>query len=185
MGRTESFQSDVTKVPDERPSLNLKERSISFERTDSQPDFVKMVNDPSMLYPHPGGRRPFLSPSPLTSSSELTLSLPSSAEATAEKGVYFQTRPPTLRLATGSSVPMVRDSSYYSAHSSVDSTVNFIPEERPEERSSRVVDAPSFPVRKQPQLSWTLTVLLLIVVTGVSSSVVLGGHHADYLSIIK
>ena len=180
MARTESFQSDFTKVPDERPSLNLKERPISFERTESQSDFAKMVNNPGMLYPPPGGRRPFLNPSPLTSSSELTLSIPSSTNTTADKGVYFQTQRPTLRLATGSGVPMVRNSSNsYSGYSSADSTVNFIPDERLEERSPTVVDAPLFPARKQPQLSWTLTVLLLVLVTGVSCSVVLGGHHVD------
>ena len=123
MARTESFQSDTTRVPDERPSLNLKERPTSFERTESQPDFLKMVNDPGMLYPPPGGRRPLLNPSPLSSSSELTLSIPSPADATSEKGIYFQTQRPTLRLATGSSVPMVRDSSNsYSGYSSADST---------------------------------------------------------------
>ena len=178
MARTESFQSDFSKLPDERPILNLKERSTSFERTESQPDFLKMVNDPGMLYPPPGGRRPYLYPSPLTSSSELTLSIPSPTDTTAEKGVYFQTRPPTLRLATGSSVPMIRDSSNrYSGYSSNDSTVNFIPDEKLEERSPTVVDAPSFPIRKQPQLSWTLTVLLLVVVTAVRSSAVSDGHH--------
>lgn len=180
MARTESFQSDFTKVPDERPNFNLKERPTSFERTESQLDFVKMVNDPGMLYPPLDGRRPFLNPSPLTSSSELTLSIPSPTDATAEKGVYFQTRRPTLRLATGSSVPMVRDSSNgYSGYSSADSTVNFIPDERLEERSPTVVDAPLFPIRKQPQLSWTLTVLLLVLVTAVSSFVELDGHRVD------
>jgi Ca2+:H+ antiporter len=173
MARTESMQSDFSKAPDERPSL--KERPTSFERTESQPEFEKMVNDPGMLYPPP--RRPFLNPSPLSSSSELTLSIPT--DTTAEKGVYFQTRPPTLRLASGSTVPMLRDSSNrYSGYSS-ESTVNFIPDEKLEERSPTVVDAPLFPIRKQPQLSWTLTVLLLVLVTAVSSSVMLGGHHAD------
>jgi Ca2+:H+ antiporter len=168
MARTESIQSDFSKAPDER----LKERSTSFERIESQPDFVTMVNDPSMLYP----RRPFLNPSSLTSSSELTLSIPSPTDTAAEKGVYFQTRPPTLRLASGSSVPMVRDTSNrYSGYSNADSTVNFIPDERLEERSPTVVDAPLFPTKKQPHLSWTLTVLLLVLVTAVSSSVVLGG----------
>jgi hypothetical protein len=77
---------------------------------------------------------------------------------------------------------MVRDSSnLYSGYSSADSTVNFIPEERLEECSPTVVDAPSFPIRKQPQLSWTLTMLLLVLVTVVSSSVVSDGHdrHVD------
>ena len=167
MARTESMQSDCSnlKAPDE----HFKERPTSLERIESQPDFVKMVNDPGMLYPPP--RRPFLNPSPLSSSSELTLSI-SPTDTIAEKGVYFQTRPPTLRLASGSSVPMLRDSSNrYSGYSSADSTVNFIPDhdERPEERSPTVAEAPSFPIRKQPQLSWTLTVLLLVLVTAVSS----------------
>ena len=174
MARTESMQSDTSKAPNER----LKERPISIERTESQLDFVKMVNDPGMLYPP---RQPYLNPSPLASSSELTLPIPSPTDAaTTEKGVYFQTRPPTLRLASGSSVPMLRDSSNcYSGYSSADSTVNFIPDEKLDERSPTVADAPSFPIRKQPQLSWTLTVLLLVLVTAVSSSVLLGGHHAD------
>ena len=173
MARTESMQSDYSKAPDER----LKERSISFERTESQPDFGKMVNDPSLLYPP---RPPYLNPSPLSSSSELTVSIPTD---TTEKGVYFRTRPPTLRLASGSSVPMLRDSSNrYSGYSSAESTLNFIPDERPEERSPTVAEAPSFPMKKQPRLSWTLTVLLLVLVTGVSSffcCVALGVHHAD------
>lgn len=169
MARTESFQSDFSRVPAERPSLNLtKERPTSFERTESQPDFVNMVNDPAMLHPPPG-RRPFLNPSPLTSSSELTLAIPSPIDTIAEKGVYFQTRRPTLHVATGSSAPMVRDSSNgYSGYSSAESTVNFIPDERLEERSPTVADAPLFHIRKQPQLSWTLTVLLLVLVTAVS-----------------
>jgi hypothetical protein len=175
MARTESIQSDSSKPPDEQ---RLKERPTSFERTESHPDFLKMVNDPGMLYPPPG-RRPFLNPSPLSSSSELTLSIPSPTDTLVEKGAYFQTRPPTLRLASGSSVPLIRDSSNrYSGYSSADSTVNFISEEKLEERSPTLVEAPSFPIKKQPQLSWTLTVLLLVLVTAVSSSFLflLGGH---------
>ena len=178
MARTESIQSDCSnlKAPDE----HLKERPTSFERIESQPEFVKMVNDPGMLYPPP--RRPFLNPSPLSSSSELTLSIPNPSDAIAEKGVYFQPRPTTLRLASGSSVSMLRDSSNrYSGYSSADSTVNFIPDhdERLEERSPTVVEAPLFPIKKQPQLSWTLTVLLLILVTAVSFSDMLGGQLVD------
>ena len=163
MARTESMQSDTTKAADERP----KERPISFERTESQPDFVKMVNDPSMLYPP---RRPYLNPSSFSSSSELTLPIPSPIDTSTEKGVYFQTRPPTLRLASGSSVPMLRDSSNcYSGYINADSTANFIPDERLDERSPTVVDFPMNPIKKQPQLSWTLTVLLLVLVTAVST----------------
>lgn len=180
MARTESIQSDFSKAPDER----LKEHPISLERTESQPEFVKMVNDPGMLYPPP--RRPFLNPSPLSSSSELTLSIPSPTDTIGEKGVYFQTRPPTLRLASGSSVPMLRDSSNrYSGYSSADSTVNFIPDEKLDDRSQAVVEAPSFPIKKQPRLSWTLTVLLLVLVTAVSSSVVLGDHHAESCQLLN
>ncbi|KAF8806980.1 hypothetical protein BYT27DRAFT_7190690 [Phlegmacium glaucopus] len=160
MGRTESVQSDFSKVSDER----LKDRTASFERTGSQPDFSKMVNDPSpsTLYPP---RRPFVTPSPLSSSSDLTLS--NATDAIAEKGVYFQTRPSTLRLISGTSVPMVRDPSKRSSvYSNAESTVNFSLDERSDhERSPPVVDSPSLPTRKEPQLSWTLTVLLLVLVT--------------------
>jgi hypothetical protein len=65
MARTERFQIDFDKLPDERPSLNLKERPASLERTKSQSDLVKVVNEPSMLHAPPGGRRPFLSHLPL------------------------------------------------------------------------------------------------------------------------
>jgi hypothetical protein len=37
MARTERFQIDFDKLPDERPSLNLKERPTSFDRTDVNP----------------------------------------------------------------------------------------------------------------------------------------------------
>ena len=168
MARTESMQSDFSKVPEERPSF--KEIPITFERTESQPDFIKMVNDPGMLHPPP--RRPYLNPSPLSSSSELTLSIPT--DTTAEKGVYFQTRPPTLRLASGSSVPMLRDSSNcYSGYSSAESTVTFVPDERLDDRSPTLAETPSVHIKK-PQLSWTMTVFLLILVTAVCSFV-LGG----------
>lgn len=172
MARTDTMQSDFSlKAPDER----LKDRTSSFERIESQPDFAKLVNDPSTtsstLYPP---RRPFVSSSPLSSSSELTLSIPT--DTTAEKGVSFQTRPTTLRLASGTSVPMLRDSSKrYSGYSSGESTLNFASDERPasdHERSPTVVEFPSFPPRKAPQLSWTLTVFLLVLVTAVGSSFV-------------
>ena len=164
MARTESIQSDFSKVPDER----LKDRISSLERTESQPDVAKTVNDPSgsTLYPP---RRPFVTHSPLSSSSELTVSIPT--DTIAEKGVYFQARPATVRLASGSSIPMVRNSSKRSSgYSSAESTVSFgLDEKHDHERSPPVVEPPSFPTRKQPQLSWTLTVLLLILVTAVSS----------------
>jgi len=168
MGRTESTQSDFSKVPsDER----LRDCTAAFERTESQSDFSKMVNDPShsMLYPP---RRPFVASSPLSSSSDLTLSVPT--DTIAEKGVYFQTRPATLRLTSGTSVPMIRDPSRRSSvYSSAESTVNFGVDERSDhERSPPVVESPSLPVRKEPQLSWTLTILLLVLVTAVSFSVV-------------
>jgi hypothetical protein len=162
MGRTESIQS-VPRAPDER----LKDRSGSFDRIESQPDFVKMVNDPDTLYPP---RRPFVDTSPLSSGSDLTLAL-SPTDTLPEKGIYFKARPPALRLASGTSVPMVHDSSMrYSGYSSADSTVNFALDERLDtERSPTVVEAPlsQFPIRKEPQLSWTLTVLLLVLVTAV------------------
>ena len=168
---TESMQSDTTKAADERP----KERTISFERTESQPDFVKMVNDPGKLHPP---RRPSPNPSPFSSSFELTLPIPSLIDTTTENGVYSQTRLPTLRLASSSSVPMLRDSSNcYSGYINADSTANFIPDERLNERSSTVVDFPINPIKEQPQLSWTLTVLLLVLVTAVSTFCFVG--HAD------
>lgn len=174
MARTESIQSDFSKLPDER----LKDRTTSLERIESQPDFTMMVNAPSTstLYPP---RRPFVNPSPLSSSSELTLSIPSPTDTIVDKGVYFQTRPVTLRLASGTSVPMVRDSSKrYSGYSSAESTLNFGPDERPDpERSPTVAE---YPNRKEPQLSWTLTVLLLVLVTAVSSFVRRENVIADY-----
>lgn len=173
MARTESIQSDFSRAPDERP----REPS-SFDRIESLPDFVKTASDLNTLYPP---RRPFVSPSPLSSSSEVTLS---PVEVTTEKGVYLKNRPPTLRLASGSSVPMIRDpSKRYSGYSSPESTANFALDERLEpERSPTVVETP-FPInfKKEPQLSWTLTVLLLVLVTAVRPCVVLG----ERLSIIE
>jgi Ca2+:H+ antiporter len=175
MVRTDSIQSDVSRAPDER----FKDRSSSFDRIESQPDF-KTANDPGTLYPP---RRPFAAPSPLSSGSELTLSpIDTIADS---KGIYFQTRPPALRLASGTSVPLVRETSRrYSGYSSADSTVNFLVDDRLEpERSPTIVEAPllRLPVKKEPQLSWTLTVLLLVLVTAVSPSVtdLLGEVHAD------
>ena len=73
---------------------------------------------------------------------------------------------------------MLRDSSNcYSGYINADSTANFIPDERLNERSSTVVDFPINPIKEQPQLSWTLTVLLLVLVTAVSTFCFVG--HAD------
>ena len=180
MARTDSIQSDFSRMPDER--LKDRRTATSFERTESQPDFAKMVNDPSpsTLYPP---RRPFVTPSPLSSSSDLTLSIPT--DTMTEKGIYFQSRPDTLRLASGTSLPLVRDPSRRSSTYSVtESTATFGLDERSDhELRSPQVESP--PNRKEPQLSWTLTVLLLVLVTAVSSSVSMSERHADSCRSLK
>ncbi|KAF8905112.1 Sodium/calcium exchanger protein-domain-containing protein [Gymnopilus junonius] len=119
-------------------------------------DLSRLSTESSSLDPP---RRPFVS-SPLSSSSDVTLS--SRPGSTSEKDAYSSPGMTTVRLVAPEmgGVPMSRNSTASTVNSiacsstvSVESSVASVEEQLP-------------PPPKQPQLSWFLTILLLIVVTG-------------------
>ena len=140
---------------------NGKARIATFVKTDSMSDFKRTIRDDSTTSLTPP-RRPYASP--LSSPSEATLANPG-------ESVYFSAEGPTVRLLClpndprSRSVPMSRENTVGSGASTESSTVCG-DDEGGETPGEQAVDS-LLPKKKQPQLSWALTIILLLTVTAV------------------
>lgn len=147
-------------ISKERAALirNGKARIATFVKTDSMSDFRRMINNDSTTSLTPPWR-PYASP--LSSPSEVTLASPG-------ESVYFSAEGPTVRLLRPpndprpGSVPMSREYTVSSGASTESSTV-FGDDEGGETPREQAVDP--LPPKKKPQLSWALTIILLLTVT--------------------
>lgn len=131
-------------------------------RTNSQPDFAKLDSSSPLVPPS----RPF-APSLLNTSSDVTLT--SRTESFYEKGPYFPPRASTIHSAyERGAVPMSRQTTLTDSIAS--SAESSFPLSRGELYQYGLDDRTTT-FKKAPQLSWFLTIFLLIVVTGVGSIV--------------
>lgn len=122
-------------------------------------------------------RRPFAAStiSSRSSHSDIALSSRTESPLSTDKSPYFAgSNSPlrsgsTSRMASGelamSGYPMTRD--YNSSGLSSTSTV-YNHEGEPAVMSALELPLPDFSAKKEPQLSWFLTIFLLVIVTGVS-----------------
>ncbi|PPQ67527.1 hypothetical protein CVT25_006068 [Psilocybe cyanescens] len=126
--------------------LNLSQGS------ESHVDVYREANEAFSLDPP---RRPFAT-TPLSSSSEVTIN--DRFDSPSEQSAYIPPRSSTVRLANGAGgEPMSRNSSLSSSMLSTSSAAHSIGKE-----TEHIVNRSA----KEPQMSWFLTIFLLIIVTG-------------------
>lgn len=143
---------------EKRTNRKFKSEDIPLSRTSSQPDFAKL--DSSLPLAPPG--RPFAY-SLSNTSSDVTLT--SRVDSSSERGPYF----PRGTLANHSAyeiggVPMSRTTTLAESISSRAGASFPLSREEPHQYE---LDDRTTTFRKEPQLSWFMTIFLLIVVTGV------------------
>lgn len=144
---------------EKRTNRKSKYEDIPLSRTNSQPDFAKLDSYSPLA---PPSRRFAYSLS--NNSSDLTLT--SRAESPSEKGPYFpQTRVSTVHSAYEmGAVPMSRSTTLTESISSSARAGSPLSREEPHQYE---LDDRTTAFEKVPQLSWFLTIFLLIIVTGV------------------
>ncbi|KDR76277.1 hypothetical protein GALMADRAFT_139997 [Galerina marginata CBS 339.88] len=148
-----------TVIKEKRAHRKLHDHGNHMKRHESRAEAETIVHEPLPLDPP---RRPFVS-SPLSSSSSITLT--SRSETPSEKAAYFPPGASTVRLDHEmGGVPMSR----YSAHSSntVFSSSTSAEQIRTQSNDAMFKEASLSAEKKKPQMSWFLTIFLLIVVTG-------------------
>ncbi|KAH9481405.1 Vacuolar calcium ion transporter [Psilocybe cubensis] len=127
------------------------------QASESHIDVYKQANEAFSLDPP---RRPYAS-TPLSSSSDITMH--ERVDIHLDHVAHIPPKNSTVRLVNGpEGVPMSRKTSYGSSMRSTSSGTSPSILKEPEPESS-VTDIPP---QKEPQLSWFLTIFLLIIVTG-------------------
>lgn len=143
---------------EKRTNRRFKYEDIPLTRTNSQPDFAKLDSSSPLAPPS----RPF---APSLSNTSSDVPLISRAESFSEKGPYFPRGASTIHSAYDmGAVPMSRNTTL--ADSIASSARSSSPLSRGELYQYGLDDRTTT-FRKAPQLSWFLTIFLLIVVTGV------------------
>ncbi|KIM39809.1 hypothetical protein M413DRAFT_19589 [Hebeloma cylindrosporum] len=139
---------------EKRTNRRFKYEDIPLTRTTSQPDFAKLDSSSHLAPPF----RPFAS-SVSNTSSDVTLK--NRAESFSEKGPYFPRGAPTIHSAYEmGAIPMSRNTTL------TDSISSSGPPLSRGETYQYALDDRTITSSKAPQLSWFLTIFLLIVVTG-------------------
>jgi len=147
-------------MKEKRMRRKAKSQGTSFMHTNNHSLQAMQHEDPQLNPP----RRPF-APSALSSSSEITLASHSSSSSIEQ--ITFHPPASTVRLVQTDmrgGTPMSRDSCYTTSCFSIASTSS--PLAYGDNTATPSNESPVV-AKKEPQMSWFLTISLLILVTGV------------------